>query len=42
MLLMRSFMDVLEYNKKGDGLRMIRYREKRNPRILQSKAANSR
>jgi serine/threonine-protein kinase RsbW len=31
MLLMRSFMDVLEYNKKGNSLRMIRYREKRNP-----------
>jgi serine/threonine-protein kinase RsbW len=30
MLLMRSFMDVLEYNKKGNSLRMIRYREKRN------------
>jgi serine/threonine-protein kinase RsbW len=32
MLLMRSFMDVLEYNKKGNSLRMIRYREKRNPK----------
>jgi hypothetical protein len=33
MLLMRSFMDVLEYSKKGNSLRMIRYREKRNPKI---------
>jgi serine/threonine-protein kinase RsbW len=32
MLLMRSFMDVLEYNKKGNSLRMIRYREKRKPK----------
>ncbi len=41
MLLMRSFMDVLEYNKKGNSLRMIRYREKRSPK-LQQKASNSR
>jgi serine/threonine-protein kinase RsbW len=32
MLLIRSFMDVLEYNHKGNSLRMIRYREKRNPK----------
>jgi serine/threonine-protein kinase RsbW len=32
MLLMRSFMDVLEYNQKGNSLRMIRYREKRTPK----------
>jgi serine/threonine-protein kinase RsbW len=32
MLLMRSFMDVLEYSKKGNSLRMIRYREKRSPK----------
>lgn len=32
MLLMRSFMDVLEYSKKGNSLRMIRYKEKRNPK----------
>jgi serine/threonine-protein kinase RsbW len=32
MLLMRAFMDVIEYNKKGNSLRMIRYREKRNPK----------
>ncbi len=32
MLLMRSFMDVLEYNKKGNSLRMIRYKEKRSPK----------
>ena len=32
MLLMRSFMDVLEYSKKGNSLRMIRYREERNPK----------
>ncbi|MGB7582173.1 MAG: ATP-binding protein [Sedimentisphaerales bacterium] len=30
MLLMRSFMDVLEYSKKGNSLRMIRYKEKRH------------
>jgi serine/threonine-protein kinase RsbW len=29
MLLMRSFMDVVEYNKQGNSVRMIRYREKR-------------
>ena len=34
MLLMRSFMDVLEYNKKGNSLRMIRYREKRHPKSI--------
>lgn len=32
MLLIRSFMDVLEYSKKGNSLRMIRYREKRHPK----------
>jgi serine/threonine-protein kinase RsbW len=31
MLLMRSFMDVVEYNKQGNSVRMIRYKEKRNP-----------
>jgi len=31
MLLMRSFMDVVEYNKQGNSVRMIRYREKRHP-----------
>jgi len=31
MLLMRSFMDVVEYNKQGNSVRMIRYREKRQP-----------
>jgi serine/threonine-protein kinase RsbW len=31
MLLMKSFMDVVEYNKEGNSVRMIRYREKRHP-----------
>jgi serine/threonine-protein kinase RsbW len=31
MLLMRSFMDVVEYNKKGNSVIMIRYKEKRRP-----------
>jgi serine/threonine-protein kinase RsbW len=31
MLLMRSFMDVVEYSKPGNSVRMIRYREKRHP-----------
>ena len=31
MLLMRSFMDVIEYSKQGNSVRMIRYREKRKP-----------
>jgi serine/threonine-protein kinase RsbW len=31
MLLMRSFMDVVEYSKQGNSVRMIRYREKRQP-----------
>ena len=31
MLLMRSFMDVIEYNEQGNSVRMIRYREKRKP-----------
>jgi serine/threonine-protein kinase RsbW len=30
MLLMRSFMDVVEYNKQGSSVRMIRYKEKRH------------
>ena len=30
MLLMRSFMDVVEYSKQGNSVRMIRYREKRH------------
>jgi serine/threonine-protein kinase RsbW len=30
MLLMRSFMDVVEYNMQGNSVRMIRYREKRH------------
>jgi serine/threonine-protein kinase RsbW len=31
MLLIRSFMDVVEYSKRGNSVRMIRYREKRHP-----------
>ncbi len=31
MLLMRSFMDVVEYSKQGNNVRMIRYKEKRHP-----------
>ena len=31
MLLMRSFMDVVEYSKQGTSVRMIRYKEKRQP-----------
>ena len=31
MLLMRSFMDVVEYSKQASSVRMIRYREKHNP-----------
>jgi serine/threonine-protein kinase RsbW len=31
MLLMKSFMDVVEYNSQGNSVRMIRYREKRHP-----------
>jgi len=30
MLLMRSFMDVVEYSAQGNSVRMIRYREKRH------------
>jgi serine/threonine-protein kinase RsbW len=29
MLLMRSFMDVVEYTDRGNSVRMIRYKEKR-------------
>ena len=31
MLLIRSFMDVVEYSKQGTSVRMIRYKEKRHP-----------
>jgi serine/threonine-protein kinase RsbW len=31
MLLMRSFMDVVEYTRHGTSVRMIRYKEKRQP-----------
>ncbi len=31
MLLMRSYMDVVEFNKRGNSVRMIRYREKPSP-----------
>jgi anti-sigma regulatory factor (Ser/Thr protein kinase) len=31
MLLMRSFMDVVEYSKQGNSVLMIRYREKQHP-----------
>ena len=31
MLLMRSFMDVVEYTGRGNSVRMIRYKEKRQP-----------
>ena len=31
MLLMRSFMDVVEYNRQGNSVMMIRYKEKRHP-----------
>lgn len=40
MLLMRSFMDVVEYTKQGNSVRMIRYREKRHP--VKSAAAIAR
>jgi serine/threonine-protein kinase RsbW len=39
MLLMRSFMDVVEYNAQGNSVRMIRYREKRH--LPKSAAKNS-
>lgn len=28
LLLMRAYMDVVEYNEKGNGVRMVRHREK--------------
>jgi len=28
LLLIRSYMDVVEYNRKGNSLRMVRYKEK--------------
>jgi serine/threonine-protein kinase RsbW len=28
LLLMRAYMDVIEYNEKGNGVRMVRYRER--------------
>jgi len=28
LLLMRAYMDVVEYNEKGNGVRMVRYRER--------------
>jgi serine/threonine-protein kinase RsbW len=31
MLLMRSFMDVVEYVGRGNSVKMIRYKEKRQP-----------
>ena len=31
MLLMRSFMDVVEYTGRGNSVRMIRYKEKKQP-----------
>lgn len=31
LLLMRSYMDVVEFNKRGNGVRMVRYKEK--PRL---------
>jgi len=39
MLLMRSFMDVVEYSKQGTSVRMIRYREKRQPSKSAGKVA---
>ena len=39
MLLMRSFMDVVEYSKHGTSVRMIRYREKRHPSKSAGKVA---
>jgi len=34
LLLMRSYMDVVEFNERGNGVRMVRYREK--PRLTKS------
>jgi len=40
MLLMRSFMDVVEYSERGNSVRMIRYKEKR--KASKSTAGNIR
>ena len=34
LLLMRSYMDVVEFNERGNGVRMVRYKEK--PRLAGS------
>jgi len=37
MLLIRSYMDVVEYNKRGNSIRMVRYRVKPNIPRTQAK-----
>jgi serine/threonine-protein kinase RsbW len=34
LLLMRSYMDVVEFNNSGNGVRMVRYKEK--PRLTET------
>jgi serine/threonine-protein kinase RsbW len=34
LLLMRSYMDVIEFNESGNGVRMVRYKEK--PRLTET------
>jgi serine/threonine-protein kinase RsbW len=38
ILLMQSYMDLVEYNKQGNRVHMVRYKEK--PRLLETKSRN--
>ena len=35
ILLMRSYMDIVEFNKRGNRVRMVRYKERRNPKKIE-------
>jgi serine/threonine-protein kinase RsbW len=42
LLLMRSYMDTVEFNKRGNRVRMVRYKERPNPKKTESKGKLSR
>jgi len=39
LFLMRAYMDIVEYNKRGNRVRMVRYKEK--PRLANNKSAKA-
>ena len=42
ILLMRSYMDIVEFNKRGNRVRMVRYKERPNPKKIEPEGKLSR